>query len=68
MPRVRFEPTIPAYEQARRVHALDRAAIVIGILNTKLLKCYVCYGVIEKCVFLDYYRNVFSSMPIYKIM
>jgi hypothetical protein len=27
---VGFEPTIPAFEQAKTVHALDRAAIVIG--------------------------------------
>jgi hypothetical protein len=30
MPWVRFEPTIPAFEQAKAVHALDRAATVIG--------------------------------------
>jgi hypothetical protein len=30
MPRVGFEPTIPAFEWAKTVHALDRAAIVIG--------------------------------------
>jgi hypothetical protein len=28
MPRVGFEPTIPAFEQAKTVHALDRAATV----------------------------------------
>jgi hypothetical protein len=27
MPRVGFEPTIPAFEQAKTVHALDRAAM-----------------------------------------
>jgi hypothetical protein len=30
MPRVGFEPTIPAFEQAKTVHALDRAANVTG--------------------------------------
>jgi hypothetical protein len=30
MPRVGFEPRIPAFERAKTVHALDRAAIVIG--------------------------------------
>jgi hypothetical protein len=30
MPRVRFEPTIPAFQRAKTVHALDRAATVIG--------------------------------------
>jgi hypothetical protein len=30
MPRVRFEPTIPMFKQAKPVHALDRAATVIG--------------------------------------
>jgi hypothetical protein len=30
MSRVEFEPTIPAFERAKTVHALDRAATVIG--------------------------------------
>jgi hypothetical protein len=30
MPSVRFEPTIPVFERAKTVHALDRAATVIG--------------------------------------
>jgi hypothetical protein len=28
MPRVGFEPTIPVFERAKIVHALDRAATV----------------------------------------
>jgi hypothetical protein len=32
-PWVRFEPTIPAFQRAKTVHALDRAATVIGILS-----------------------------------
>jgi hypothetical protein len=30
MPLVGLEPTIPAFERAKTVHALDRAATVIG--------------------------------------
>jgi hypothetical protein len=30
MPRVGFEPTIPVFEGAKMVHALDRAATVLG--------------------------------------
>jgi hypothetical protein len=30
MPLVVFEPTIPAFERAKVIHALDRAATVIG--------------------------------------
>jgi hypothetical protein len=30
MPRVGFEPTIPAFERAKTVHALDHTATVIG--------------------------------------
>jgi hypothetical protein len=30
MRRVGFEPMIPAFERAKAVHALDRAATVIG--------------------------------------
>jgi hypothetical protein len=35
MPQVGFEPTIPAFERAKTVHTLDRAATVIG-LNKKI--------------------------------
>jgi hypothetical protein len=30
MPRVGFEPMIPVFERSKTVHALDRAATVIG--------------------------------------
>jgi hypothetical protein len=30
MPRVEIEPTIPVFERAKTVHALDRSATVIG--------------------------------------
>jgi hypothetical protein len=37
MPRKGFEPTIPAFERAKTLHALDRAATVIGRLVTKCI-------------------------------
>jgi hypothetical protein len=33
MPRVRFEPTIPMFERAKTVHALDHEATVFGYLR-----------------------------------
>jgi FAD synthase len=36
MSRVGFEPTIPAFERAKAVHALDRAATVI---DKEILGC-----------------------------
>jgi hypothetical protein len=33
MPSVGFEPTIPVFERAKTVHALDRAATVTGPLH-----------------------------------
>jgi hypothetical protein len=30
MPRLGFEPTVPVFEEVKTVHALDRAATVIG--------------------------------------
>jgi hypothetical protein len=43
MPRVGFEPTIPSFEWAKTIHALDRAAAVIGnrqeYQELKLIKC-----------------------------
>jgi hypothetical protein len=32
MPRVEFEPMIPVFDRAKTVHALGRAATVIGTL------------------------------------
>jgi hypothetical protein len=33
MPRVGFEPMIQVFERVKTVHALDRAATVIGIVS-----------------------------------
>jgi hypothetical protein len=43
---VGFEPTIPAFEQAKTVHALDRASTVIGPEKASYLKvgAYPKYG------------------------
>jgi hypothetical protein len=37
MPRVGFEPTIPVFERANTIHALDRAATVIGKFTCTLV-------------------------------
>jgi hypothetical protein len=37
MPLVEFETAIPVFELAKTVHALDRAAIVFGIIYNLLL-------------------------------
>jgi hypothetical protein len=36
MPRVRFEPTIPASERAKTDHALDRSTTVTGKVEVSL--------------------------------
>jgi hypothetical protein len=36
MPPVEFEPTIPTFERAKTVHALDRATTLIGIFTNLL--------------------------------
>jgi hypothetical protein len=33
MPRAGFEPTIPVFERAKTVHALDGVATVIGLVK-----------------------------------
>jgi hypothetical protein len=38
MPRVGFEPTIPAFERAKTVHALDHATALIGICTSYLIE------------------------------
>jgi hypothetical protein len=49
MPQVGFEPTIPVFQRAKTVHALDRAATVIGkwvtrqeIYTKKILDSTLC--------------------------
>jgi hypothetical protein len=46
MPRVGFEPTIPVFELEKTVHALDRAATVIGTLTYTEFK----FSKIHDCV------------------
>jgi hypothetical protein len=48
MPRVGFEPTIPVFERAKTVHALDRAVTVIRI----------------RCIYISYfYQNEEEFYP-----
>jgi hypothetical protein len=51
MPWVVFEPTIPVLEQARTVHALDRAATLIGVQITYLTDFRVWFKVILYVIF-----------------
>jgi hypothetical protein len=48
MPRVGFEHTIPAFERTKTVHALDRAANMIGKMANGSTK----NGKEEKFIFL----------------
>jgi hypothetical protein len=43
MPLVGFEPTIPVFEMAKTVHALDRAATAIGSFIPYPLQCVIHY-------------------------
>jgi hypothetical protein len=51
MPWVGFEPTTPAFEREKTVHALDRAATVIGC-------AWVCLTCNMWWVVLEFYFNV----------
>jgi hypothetical protein len=42
MPRVGFEPTIPMFERAKTVHALDRAFTVIGYFKLMARRTLFC--------------------------
>jgi hypothetical protein len=58
MLRVGFEPTIPAFERAKTVHVLDRAATVIG-------EAYICICIVEiqySTVFRDVTASVKSGI------
>jgi hypothetical protein len=57
MPRVGFEPTIPAFEWAKTVHDLDRAATVIGIINIRTEDNYT-----SECVSAERQAGPISSV------
>jgi hypothetical protein len=54
MPQVAFEPMIPAFQQAKTVHALDRAANVIGQLIITISKSNIlnCKEILINCTIL----------------
>jgi hypothetical protein len=43
MPQVGLDPTIPVFERAKTVHALDTAATVIGKVKLSLCLITVCH-------------------------
>jgi hypothetical protein len=63
MPRVGFELTIPVFERAKTVHALDIAATVIGPLFYDLLKYpySILISNIYFCIFSGFFRKIFGS-------
>jgi hypothetical protein len=61
MPRAGFEPKNPAFERAKRVHALDRAATAIGISNNMFDK-YV-YPNLKYCLKLLLFLLISKVRP-----
>jgi hypothetical protein len=48
MPRMEFEPTIPALERAKTVHALDRPATVNGSIPSRICQMQLLSAHFEK--------------------
>jgi hypothetical protein len=59
---VGFKPTIPVFERAKTVHAIDRAATVIGVMTTGHLKIRedTACGTL-RCVYQMLFRSRFPS-------
>jgi hypothetical protein len=77
IPRVVFEPTIPAFEREKTVHALDRAATVIGLnlllhtdkncFCTKIVKCAKLeYFLLRVCTVFEAHLEGFTHKPVQK--
>jgi hypothetical protein len=49
MPRVKFEATIPGFEQAKTVHALDRTVTAIGRQKYAEQKNQLPFSFQERC-------------------
>jgi hypothetical protein len=77
MPRVGFETTIPAFERAKIIHALDRAATMIGQLKYRTcIKLKSWKGPVElkaacnsfpPCFMINFYIIIVKSIPIFTI-
>jgi hypothetical protein len=51
MPRVRFEPTTPVFERAKRFHALDSTAMTVGyreLIQINIYTTLVCHSLSNK--------------------
>jgi hypothetical protein len=62
MPSVGIEPTIPAFERAKTVHALDRAATVIGGGMAKLLKLCMKVYINWNYVYSIVYKSTLTKL------
>jgi hypothetical protein len=63
MPRVGFEPTIPALERAKTFHAVDRAATVIGHVSpSKALIKHMTCGLFHDTVHTASKGNVIAEI------
>jgi hypothetical protein len=49
MPWVEFKPTIQVFELAKSVHALDRAATVIGAMRTSYPETQIYRVILNYC-------------------
>jgi hypothetical protein len=65
MPQVRFEPTIPVFERAKTVHALDRATSVTGhrLVGTEIFIFFPlsCHESAAETFLVDY--KYFKTFP-----
>jgi hypothetical protein len=59
MPQVGFEPSIAVFERAKTIHALDSAAIVIGIVLLCRLDTTDHYNQPIKSAIINYYKLLF---------
>jgi hypothetical protein len=67
MARVEFEPTIPAFERAKTVHAPDRAATAIG--KNGSTRCRILVSRIE--IMFQKVKSIYIlsfSMSLFKIV
>jgi hypothetical protein len=59
IPQVGFEPTIPMFERAKTVHALDRATTVIGSLKPSRIIVVLSLGAQSTCTMRKTYSSAY---------
>jgi hypothetical protein len=62
MPKLGFKPTIPAFERANTIHALDRAATEIGLSFHYKVNLVTLFCVLDEMILLIHNNGMYHQL------